>query len=678
MFTATHSRNWALSLWASLLLGIGLLVSCEFDPPYRWVALPKTDADPKQPIQCTPDTWACIEERLQRCSPEDGGHAWQTIEDCGARGEQCELSGRRCVVCAPGSRRCNEDGVPEVCAEDGSGFTQLEACDESAGFVCRAGGCRDLCQEARSQRSNVGCEYWAADLDNANLDPVLNAAEQQFAVVVSNPHSDVSVRVQVYIDDTLPGEANDPVLLVEQHIGPMNLRVFPLGPREVDGSIPGVRGSATHSALSRAAFRITSSVPVVAYQFNPLDNVNVFSNDASLLKPVEALNSPSKQLRRAYVVLGWPQTIAITDDPNTSFGGEDGQALRAFLTLVGTRPDTRVRVIPTARIVGAPGIPETKPGEVLEMTLQPFDVLNLETDDFNADFTGTLVESDGPVVAFSGSEASDAPHFEDLSQRACCADHLEEQLDPIATAGKLFVAPVAFNRSLAVASAGGDLGTVAMPEVFRVIAATEAGARVRTTLEGQDAKFELEGLADFREITTSRDFLLESDEPVMLSNVSPSQQAAGVPNNFPGGDPSFLIIPPVEQYRSDYVFLTPQFYAFDFLRIMAPPSARIALDGEDVRRSPDCTADDQAGLRQTMPKSARERFVVWRCQLSFPIIDPNASSPEGFLRDGDQNDGVHRVVSSEPVGVLVDGFDRNVSYAYAAGTELVHIVPIPR
>ena len=467
-------------------------------------------------------------------------------------------------------------------------------------------------------------------------------------------------------------------MLVEQHIGPMGLRVFPLGPREVDGSIAGMRGTATHSALTRSAFRVTSSVPVVAYQFNPLDNVDVFSNDASLLKPVEALGGVGEQLTPAYVVLGWPQTIALTDDPNTNFGGDDGQALRAFLTLIGTRPDTRVRVTPTARIVGAPGIPETKPGEVLEMTLQPFDVLNLETDDFNADFTGTRVDTSGPIVAFSGSEASDAPHFEDLSQRACCADHLEEQLDPIATAGKTFVAPVAFNRSLAVRSAGGDLGLVEMQEVFRVIAATEAGARVRTTLDGSHAEFELESVADFREIRTSRDFLLESDEPVMLSNISPSQQAAGVPNNFPGGDPSFVIIPPVEQYRSEYVFLTPQFYAFDFLRIMAPPGARIALDGEDVERSPDCTADDQASIRQTMPAAARERFVVWRCQLSFPIIDPNASTAEGFLRDGNQNDGVHRIVSTEPVGVLVDGFDRNVSYAYAAGTELVHIVPIIR
>jgi hypothetical protein len=36
---------------------------------------------------------------------------------------------------------------------------------------------------------------------------------------------------------------------------------------------------------------------------------------------------------------------------------------------------------------------------------------------------------------------------------------------------------------------------------------------------------------------------------------------------------------------------------------------------------------------------------------------------------------VHTLVSSRPVGVIVDGFDVNVSYGYAGGTELTEIVP---
>jgi hypothetical protein len=35
-----------------------------------------------------------------------------------------------------------------------------------------------------------------------------------------------------------------------------------------------------------------------------------------------------------------------------------------------------------------------------------------------------------------------------------------------------------------------------------------------------------------------------------------------------------------------------------------------------------------------------------------------------------QNDGVHRVVSEAPIGVLAYGWDAFVSYGYAAGTQL--------
>jgi hypothetical protein len=60
--------------------------------------------------------------------------------------------------------------------------------------------------------------------------------------------------------------------------------VFKLGPREVDGSARGRRSTPARTPRSRRhAYRVTSELPVVAYQFNPLENVSVFSNDASLL-----------------------------------------------------------------------------------------------------------------------------------------------------------------------------------------------------------------------------------------------------------------------------------------------------------------------------------------------------------------------------------------------------------
>jgi hypothetical protein len=163
---------------------------------------------------------------------------------------------------------------------------------------------------------------------------------------------------------------------------------------------------------------------------------------------------------RAYVVLGWPQTIAATDDPNTNFNPQNPINLRAFLTLVGTRSATHVKVMTTATVVAGGGVPATAPGGFIEATLGPFDVLNLETGDINADFTSSLIDADQPVVVFSGSEASDAPVFQTLAKRYCCADHLEQQLDPIRTAGKNFVLSHGPSRTKALKNAGAILGVI--------------------------------------------------------------------------------------------------------------------------------------------------------------------------------------------------------------------------
>jgi hypothetical protein len=394
------------------------------------------------------------------------------------------------------------------------------------------------------------------------------------------------------------------------------------------------------------------------------------SRDASLLKPREAVQPDGDGMQTAYVVVGWPQTIAHTEDPRTSFGSTTRVDLRAFLTLVGTNPGTHVSVRTTTRFVGAPGIPATDAGGELTQTLGAFDVLNLETDDFNADFTGTIVEADGPIIAYSGSEASDAPYFTTLGQRYCCADHLEEQLDPVRTAGLHFVAAVTPNRTDALAAAGAAVGHTDQDDYFRVVATTANGAHVSTSLDDAPA-VELAGQGDYYDLASHESFVLTSDFPITLMSVSPSQEAAGVPQALPGGDPSSLVIPPVEQYRSTYVFLTPDQYAFDFVRISAPANANVVFDG---RRLDDLACTTVAAGSISVPPDAPEAYVVHSCQLGFPVIDPNGQAPKNF-QPGTQNDGVHVIESDRKIGVLVDGFDRYVSYAYAAGTELSFIVP---
>jgi len=627
---------------------------CRFDSGDRWLDVVEEGGCVPGSMRCTKGLDRCVDRR------------WQRVEECAAKGLLCNATLGTCTQCIAGSIDCRNGDVVS-CHADGQGYDVVSPCERAKGLACVDGACRNLCEESQRTRSNVGCEYWAADLDNAALGASNNAAAQQFAVVISNPQRDIPARVTITQDDGEPGA--DPAVseVAVGEVPPNALRVFKLGPREVDGSPEGEFNTGTGTALTRKAYRIQTDLPVVAYQFNPLENASVFSNDASLLKPVSALGSPASEgeLKPAYVVVGWPQTIASSDNPDFDFGGTE---LRAFLTIVGTRPGTKVRVRSRARVIPGGPVADTPVDGVIEATLDPYDVLNLESGEFGGDFTGSLIEANGPLVVFSGSEASDSPTFTSLSKRFCCADHLEEQIDPIRTAGSQFVAAHGPSRTRAVAQAGAQVAVVPEPDFFRVVATAEGETKVTTTLPPPDDSFTLTKRGEFRSLTAYRDFMLTSGAPVVLGNVSPSQEAAGIRRGLPGGDPSLLVVPPIEQWRASYVFLTPDKYAFDFITVVAKPDVVVTLDGDPL--GPDlCEIAPSDGLDEKQRGSEKPPFLVYRCQLSFAVIDPTKKSPNNVL-PGAQNDGVHRVAAPSPVGVLVSGFDSFVSYGYAAGTQL--------
>ncbi|MBI2392854.1 MAG: IgGFc-binding protein [Deltaproteobacteria bacterium] len=656
-------RGRALAV-ACVATAIGAFFACSFDPAYRQQALP-----PETPI-CTLDEKRCDGPALQRCERGvDGRAGWATVEDCSDKGLACASAELGCKTCRPGSTRCGGDLGKRVdtCRFDGSGYDPGALC-EGDGKACRAGICDDLCAVARARKSNIGCEYWAVHLDNARISASLNATAQQYAVVVSNPQGDVAANVTIEQDDAKPGEPANVRVVAKARLLPQNLEVFLLGPRWVDGSTDITGTGETHTAVTRHAYKVTSDVPIIAYQFNPLENVNVFSNDASLLKPVEAIGGAGR-----YVAVGWPQTIARDSDPNKDFSID----LRQFLTIVGTRPDTAVTVKTRAAVVSGGPIGATPAGGTITYTLQPFEVLNLETGSFHADFSGSIIDASGPVVVFSGSEASDAPAWNDFAERACCADHLEEQLDPARTAGRRFVVARSPNRARAVAASGASgVGAFDEPDFVRIITVTDGVTHVRTTLPNASglADFYMKGPGEVRDIEVHQDFTIETDGAVHVSLVQSSQEAANIPQRLPGGDPSLVIIPPIEQFRSEYVFLTPDKYAFDFVTVMAPKGTQLLFDGIPF----DADACERAFVAPAKSpvtgKENGEGFDLWRCQLSFPVFDPMA--PVGKqLGPGRQNDGVHRLQASRPVGLVVYGFDAYVSYAYAGGTELEALTP---
>ncbi len=121
-----------------------------------------------------------------------------------------------------------------------------------------------------------------------------------------------------------------------------------------------VRSTARCTGTERVR-RSRATLPIVAYQFNPLDNVDVFSNDASLLIPRTAFDT-------TYYVMSWPTLDNRDPAPGTSdFYG--------YLTVVAWQDGTVIEVTPTAAVEASATMSTIAAGTPTQFTLNAFEVL---------------------------------------------------------------------------------------------------------------------------------------------------------------------------------------------------------------------------------------------------------------------------------------------------------------
>ena len=165
-----------------------------------------------------------------------------------------------------------------------------------------------------------------------------NAAAQQFAVVVSNPQPDLVATVTVDEDTAAAGRARErsaPSATATRR-RPRSLEVFKLGPKEVDGSAPGTFDTRhAHRAharcVSRPVRRADRRLPV---------------------QPARERRTCSRTTRRCScrrAALGGRRRARVrrrrlaADDRRERESATRTSALdlRAFLTIVGTQPDTQ-------------------------------------------------------------------------------------------------------------------------------------------------------------------------------------------------------------------------------------------------------------------------------------------------------------------------------------------------
>lgn len=322
----------------------------------------------------------------------------------------------------------------------------------AVGELCVDGDCVDACSSVAAAWSGVGCRYLAVDLENVGgSGPLPSAEDSSFAVTLTNPSSTEPVSVTVH-----DGVGQPPLSGYEFDIPPGGQQVVPLGIKNIKGTLK-----------AKLAWEIKGTGPFEAFQINPLNAfAPTFSNDLSKLYPLTKKST---------------EFLAITGRHN------------AFVTVVAGEDDTTVSVSPSGDVSAGGGIGAMSAGQLYTVTLDGGDVLNLRGASPDTDLTGTLVLTTKPVAVFGGSVLS-------RTGPACCADHLEQQLPPLATWGSTIVA----TRSTARGQA---------PDYWRVIAGEDDTTVTFDPPVSVPAQLDR---GEWIEFNAGANFVVDADGPVML------------------------------------------------------------------------------------------------------------------------------------------------------------------
>jgi hypothetical protein len=393
--------------------------------------------------------------------------------------------------------------------------------------------------------------------------------------------------------------------------------------------------------VSPHAYRIVSNGPVVAYQFNPI--VQQFSNDASILIPTQALGT-------SHYIMGYP-----TANPC----GITGMTMESIpdhtsVTIIGVQDNTTVQVHLTHPVMATAGdsgfaIAEAAAGEVLELTVNRYDVVNLESlqpmgDAMtciqlaaaqNGDFSGTYVLSSKPVAVFSSGERGLAGGETPLQpDETCCTDHLEQQMFPVQALGWDFV----ISRSPVRSTSGWR-----EPDVYRILA-TENNTTVTTT-DPAFPSFTLNA-GEFASFWSADGFIVQSQGgAIMVGQILVSQGYTEGGN----GDSTFTIFPPAEQHRQEYVFLILDSFEDNYMVLAKPDTAGVLIDGAPLSEFQTICTFEPIGTLGGID------YDQMTCRM-----EP----------------GVHTVSSDQPLGLTVYGYYNVGSYGYPGGADVKIINPV--
>ena len=304
--------------------------------------------------------------------------------------------------------------------------------------------------------------------------------------------------------------------------------------------------------------------------------------------------------------------------------------------LIGCENDTELTITPTQTIeipsdlVTGSNSPVTiTSGGSYTITLDRLQTFLMSS---TLDLTGSKVTSNKPIAFFSGHECADVP----VGVRFC--DNLVEQLPPTITWGRQFFVASSLGKT---AGEQYKLITSSSTTTFVCYCYTSGGSVSETfitTLNGAGRSHEFH-------ISQNMFCSLQANNPLLLVQFAIGGDVE--PSGY--GDPFMMMIPPVEQYRNNYTFVTQS--GFQNAITVTVTSEffnpdNIVLNGSSLSGANwteiYCSTQTVCGYATRVSLSVGRNFIYHR--------DPTAR-----------------------LGTFVYGFARHGGYGYPAGMQLVPI-----
>jgi len=409
---------------------------------------------------------------------------------------------------------------------------------------------------------------------------------------------------------------------------------------------------------------------------------NTYSNDSSLLLPAHILGM-------SHVALTEEQTIFSSTSSGSTINGKGN----GYVTIVVTQNNTTVTVRSSAVTRAGGSVTAMAKGTVRTFNnLNSYDVLQFGSDALGPnqviecspnpfggagfmcrqdnDLTGTVITSDKPIAVFGGSSCATKPF-----DRIAC-DHIEEQIFPFNTWGTSFIA----QKSNPLRLNNGSYATNSPPDQYKIVSGCPVsqcpnGTNITITPANAVAAVlppntrcaapsnlgtgtcRLMGVSSV-EFKSSANFRIEADQPISVAWFLPGQGPGGTgPTAVAEGDPSMILLPPIQQWRTNYTVLAGRDFVSNYIGISIDNTRvqRVEIDGMAVTGLNAIAGTNYLVKNQPVTGGTHTINVVPR-------------SPQPTMPDGG-------VFTSLPgAGITVYGYDAYVSYGYTGGLDLQSIV----